>query len=668
MKITSSEQDERLNAIRSEVEHIAKLPHSGDAELDKLTRDIVRRLRRNLDQFNSNIVVIVALGMLKAGKSTLINLLARTPLASPVGYGIDTTLRPVLVHMGEPGDTRGSITIYDRPGDLSNQDALSAIIDHMRGLSDLQNSIRSRSIPLNEDNLRRTLCCSIAESRNLLTSEPVLIVVQTPYNPDCKLLSDRRMLLDMPGLDSAEADIAHITEDYAAAIKECDLMLFVQSSVAPLNEKACEFLQAILDLRDSATSWIIQNLMLSKHWRQQSCIDRELKTQSEYAAHTINRIQRRQKREPQTCFVNLGMAYDGKLGNPDDINPESRMPDGTPVTRQQLWQSSHFDELEENLLRDLEENGTDSRLRHCLDELNATLKDLKQQLEPQLRRLEQQLDSSTTLKTHWLSTHKEVSNDLSRYEYHREGDLNLCHEPDFSCLATIRSEQYPGMNSNEKQKGSYIDAYLKSCSQALHQACCRFLKESSIGSIALVTSERTLRGSEICNREIDACFARIMSHRDDDSEHAACYNEIKRENRPRYTLNDRQHPLNLNAAANGQFPLLQPNRIFEETQTHWGIFSKEKRWEPQSAPVQDCLNDLRRRYLQATADYINANVSQIFGTLIREGLEQGSAAFRQEIRRHLEHAEDNCSAAAEQKQRAADLLHHINNFITSLRP
>lgn len=666
MKITTDEQDERLNAIRNEVDRIAQLPPCGDAELDTLTRNIVQRLRRSLDQFNSNIVVIVALGMLKAGKSTLINLLARTPLASPVGYGIDTTLRPVLVHMGEPGDDHGSITIYDRPGELSNQEALSAIIDHMRGLLDLQNRIRSRSIPLTEENLRRTLCCSVAESRNLLTSEPVLVVVQTPYNSNCKLLSDRRMLLDMPGLDSAEADIAHLTEDYAAAIKECDLMLFVQSSVAPLNEKACEFLQAILDLRDSATSWIIQNLMLSKHWRQQSCINRELKTQSEYAAHTINRIQKRQKREPQTCFVNLGMAYDALLGNPDDINPESRMPDGTPVTREQLWQSSHFDQLEENLLRDLQENGTDSRLRHCLDELNATLKTLKQQLETQLQRLDQQLDSSTALKTRWQNTDKEVSNNLSRYEYHREGDLSLCNEPDFSCLATIRSEQYPGMSSNEAQKGSTIDAYLKACSQAMHQACCRFLKEASIGSIALVTSERTLRGSEICNREIKDCFDSLMERLEEN--HKDCYNAIKREDRPRYTLNDRQHPLNLDAAANGQFPLLTPNRSFEETRTVLLLFSKEKRWEPQSSIIQDSLNDLRQRYLQATADSINANVSHIFGTLIRQGLEQGSAAFRQQIRRNLEQAEDSCAAAAEQKQRAGDLLRHINNFITSLRP
>lgn len=665
MKITTDEQDERLKSIRNEVDRIAQLPPCGDAELDKLTRNIVQRLRRSLDQFNSNIVVIVALGMLKAGKSTLINLLARTPLASPVGYGIDTTLRPVLVHMGEPGDTEGSITIYDRPGDQSNQEALSAIIDHMRGLSNLQNSIRSHSLRLTEDNLRRTLCCSVAGSRNLLTSEPVLVVVQTPYNSNCKLLSDGRMLLDMPGLDSAEADIARLTEDYAAAIKECDLMLFVQSSVAPLNEKACEFLQAILGLRDSATSWIIQNNMLSKHWRQPGCIERERKNQSEYATHTINRIQQQQKREPQTCFVNLGMAYDAILGTPDDINPESRMPDGTPVTPEQLWQTSHFDELEENLLRDLKQNGADSRARHCFDELNATLKGLKKQLETQLQRLNDQLDKSAALKQSWQDVNKEVSNHLSRYEYHREGDLSLCDKPNFSCLERIRNEQYPGMSSNDEQKGSYIDAYLKDCSQALHQTCCRFLKEESIGSIALVTSEHTLRGSEICNREIKDCFDRLLELLEEN--HKDSYNAIKRENRPRYALNDRQHPLNLDAAS-CHFPLLKPNQRFEEHKTSWLFFKTEKRWEPQGEPVSNCLTDLKQRYLRATENCINDNVSQIFSALIREGLEQGSAAFRQEIDRHLSQAEDNYSATDEQQKRAAALLRHISNFITNLRP
>ena len=50
-----------------------------------------------LDAFGSEHFVVACIGMLKAGKSTLINLLARSKDASPTGFGFDTTLRPVLI-------------------------------------------------------------------------------------------------------------------------------------------------------------------------------------------------------------------------------------------------------------------------------------------------------------------------------------------------------------------------------------------------------------------------------------------------------------------------------------------------------------------------------------------------------------------------------------------
>ena len=47
--------------------------------------------------FDSEYFVVSCIGMLKSGKSTLINLLARSKDASPTGFGFDTTLRPALI-------------------------------------------------------------------------------------------------------------------------------------------------------------------------------------------------------------------------------------------------------------------------------------------------------------------------------------------------------------------------------------------------------------------------------------------------------------------------------------------------------------------------------------------------------------------------------------------
>lgn len=59
------------------------------------------------------------------------------------------------------------------------------------------------------------------------------------------------MLLDMPGLDSNMAEIAKnkSKSDYKRLIGECDLLLFVQSSVAPLNQDASELLRDIMNTR-----------------------------------------------------------------------------------------------------------------------------------------------------------------------------------------------------------------------------------------------------------------------------------------------------------------------------------------------------------------------------------------------------------------------------------
>ena len=56
---------------------------------------------RAIDQFKSGIELISCIGMLKAGKSTLINMLARSRSASPIGFGQDTTLRPAVIRMAE---------------------------------------------------------------------------------------------------------------------------------------------------------------------------------------------------------------------------------------------------------------------------------------------------------------------------------------------------------------------------------------------------------------------------------------------------------------------------------------------------------------------------------------------------------------------------------------
>ena len=63
-----------------------------------------------LAAFGAEFFVVSCIGMLKAGKSTLINLLARSKDASPTGFGFDTTLRPALITSST--EPRGTIEVW----------------------------------------------------------------------------------------------------------------------------------------------------------------------------------------------------------------------------------------------------------------------------------------------------------------------------------------------------------------------------------------------------------------------------------------------------------------------------------------------------------------------------------------------------------------------------
>ena len=92
--------------------------------------------------------------------------------------------------------------------------------------------------PLTPANLENALCKGVLEAdNNMLPCEPVMIVVKVPPNKDSPLSSEI-VLLDTPGLDSGLSNwTKESSERYSWIIENSDLLLFLQSSVAPLNRK-----------------------------------------------------------------------------------------------------------------------------------------------------------------------------------------------------------------------------------------------------------------------------------------------------------------------------------------------------------------------------------------------------------------------------------------------
>lgn len=342
-------------------------------------------LHRKIREFDSDLFIIVTLGMLKAGKSSLVNLLARSPLASPTGYGYDTTLRPALiVQAPEDAPKEGRIIVWFAREKEDFTEALDDVIDHIRGISPEVTRATHVIHELTQENLNVLLCQTCAQAGNMLYQEPVLVVVQTPRAPD-SLLSDNVALLDTPGLDSSTSTWTRDSHWYEWIINRCDLLLFLQSSVAPLNEKANSVLRNILDKNRKASIWLIQNQMEAKFWYAPEVIREDNEKQASHAARLFRQVA--PDFTARMLRSNLGKAYTALLENAPELTDTLRDESGTPhldVLRTQ----SDFDVLQSHLSRELEENADAARLKNCVGDLLNATRDLWTQWKAHIEHLD----------------------------------------------------------------------------------------------------------------------------------------------------------------------------------------------------------------------------------------------------------------------------------------
>lgn len=160
----------------------------------KKTLDLLDRSKR---EFEANLFFILMFGPLKAGKSTLTNLLARE-YVSPTGFGIETTLRPSIIIKSRTREY--VIDIYEVVDTKDDQEELfHLVIDVLRGILDvhaIKSRIRKVTIPLTQQNVENQLI-------RYLDSEPLVTVLNVPGGD---LVTEHIALIDMPGLDGIKSN------------------------------------------------------------------------------------------------------------------------------------------------------------------------------------------------------------------------------------------------------------------------------------------------------------------------------------------------------------------------------------------------------------------------------------------------------------------------------
>ena len=412
--------------------------------------------------FNSDILFIVTTGMLKSGKSTLVNLLARNKNVSPVGFGVDTTLRPALIISGEKKDegiyiyfpdivstvepeasanenNKEQIEENNRKQIEENNKKLEKILNRIAGIDDEDKYNGAKKLLLTDENLEKSISKS-HRNNDVMDKEPllVLVVVSEPAVPefddkfdvgvlnmkDCKCA-----IFDMPGLDSANSETDF--ENYNKILQKCCVALFVQSNVAPLNLVASKYIEEIKTRLDPKTYQLVQNRMLTKKWRKESIVNKDFEQQMNNGIKVfVDWLDGKIKeKDLRSSVVNLGMAYDAIF---DKGSIE------TVYEQDQLWKDSKYSEFE-SLLRDsIKSDGWNKHSRQCKKQLEISFDEAKTDIT--------NLEEDTKKK---IENKIKEKNDLNKSIANIDKLSSMYHDTDFILSDLVLSNT---LKANIKQK------------------------------------------------------------------------------------------------------------------------------------------------------------------------------------------------------------------------
>ncbi|MCR5454988.1 MAG: dynamin family protein [Bacteroidales bacterium] len=452
-----------------------------------------RQIRRAIRQFDGEKHFIIVTGMLKAGKSTLVDLLARTSKASLVGFGVDTTLRPAVITMSQ--SEKGRIRVFYKPDGLDWEPAMQEVTDSLRGIADYNR--QTVDFELTDDNLRNTLCRIPSESDNCLSAEPLLVIVEVPHNSSSKFFQNDCLLLDMPGLDSGFSEQSGDPEKYKAFFNECDLLLFVQSSVSPINDKAGEYLKYIGLTRDESTYRIVQNVMNAKYWLKRDVTDKEQIAQAKNGREVFKQKLGKGDVEITPVYVNLGMAYDSILGDETAIAADSQ---DIGSKKEQLLRESRFIEMEDGFVMDIINNGKYRHTIHCQDMLKKELQTAAAKNEKLVQKIAADILKLEAEKTEAEKKIAIIKNSYENYNFRQmqfslsSGFVTDLKQKIITKFETLRkSDEYKDklyQNSEDENtdksimcKASIINEFLEKCADIAKNFAETFFKDAYLDEL-----------------------------------------------------------------------------------------------------------------------------------------------------------------------------------------
>lgn len=274
-------------------------------------------------EFDAIKFFIVSFGILKSGKSTLVNLLAGREDISPTKLGRDTTLRPCIIIKGEQ-DSLHTFDSSTTAGNEGRQKAFNQTLDYLRGSmseADLDKSdVKAKAWPFHK--IEHVLC----SPTETLGKEPLITVITLK---ECsELLSNDVAVLDLPGLDS-EA-LRNESERILKILERSDLLLFIQSTIAALNKDALDVLKHMESSPKQSPVFLIQNQFDAQPWKNTDDLIAKDNELSKYSKTLIAKYLGKDAKDIESFRTNLGKAYDATFKTlvlKDDVKPSDLLED-----------------------------------------------------------------------------------------------------------------------------------------------------------------------------------------------------------------------------------------------------------------------------------------------------------------------------------------------------
>ena len=221
---------------------------------EEIAAGLQRLWRRSMEYRHGSFIMLVV-GPVKSGKSTLVNLLAHR-YVSPTDK-LECTLRPTIISSVEK-DAEPAIEIYSSKDETRKEKDLDLIIDKLRGIIDddaeLREHLTKESYPLSDENIENYIAPSYNRQDN-----SIITAITTPTGKMLRGAEGGKIFLaDMPGFDGNRINLS--SSLYDAMSRRVDLILFVHSSVSAFNVTSNEYLDKLRQYNGSVPVYLIHNV------------------------------------------------------------------------------------------------------------------------------------------------------------------------------------------------------------------------------------------------------------------------------------------------------------------------------------------------------------------------------------------------------------------------